>query len=77
MAAWTRDHERLACAWNHLALMHMRRGSSAMQRLVDWCSRRWGVYDVSKLTRAQCRHGCRQLNAWRYSLMTPAQRRAA
>ena len=68
---WTRDHARVQLAWVRLCAAHIRRELRPLPNFRHWFGVRFSVFDIFGLyllTRAQCRHAARQLNAWRAAL---------
>ena len=77
---WTRAHERFAKAVWALQQDTARRNGQAMPQMPFWIRKRWSVVRIIDMTPAQCRHGARQLNAWRFwdaGYLTPPERIAA
>ena len=63
---WTAAHERFVIALHALHSAQARRGwAGPPPSMPHWIQGRWKVSRIIDLTPAQCRHGCRQMNAWR------------
>lgn len=61
----TRAQHRVLLAFMRLVDAYCFRCPISLDR---WLWPRWGTRLPCDLTPAQCRHACRQLNAWRYAI---------